>query len=165
MEGKAGDGHVAEDGEGAAPMDAEEMDKEDDKAGQCPSASSAADDKEVDTTKPTSTRRRTRAPKTAEDAHPKKKAKKDIKDGENPEEPKKPKKRVRSDVPATFARRGEPSSVFGLAKWKALRSAFEKIVKPHLATYSAAEDCAVERFWAPVNPIITSSHTLSFKQL
>lgn len=149
MEGKDGDGDEA------APMHTEEMDKKDVKAGPCPSASSTADPKEVDTTKSTSTKRKTRAPKT-EDPNPKKKAKKEIKDGDNPEEPKQPKKRVRSEVAATFARRPPPSSEFGRAKWGALRSAFEKIIKPHLATYSAAEDCAAERFWTPTNPITFS---------
>lgn len=41
---------------------------------------------------------------------------------------------------ATFARRVQPTSDFGKAKWLALRSMFATHIKPHLEHYSAHED-------------------------
>lgn len=51
------------------------------------------------------------------------------------------KKRVRHSEAQTFARRAEPLSSFGKAKWVALRAAFVAKVKPLLEFYSAHEDC------------------------
>lgn len=51
-----------------------------------------------------------------------------------------PPKRSKTGEAATFARRVEPSSEYGKMKWGALREAFNQAIKPHLSTYSAAED-------------------------
>ena len=69
---------------------------------------------------------------------------------EEPEEPKEPKepkerppKKPRSKdggMAATFARRVEPSSEHGKAKWHAIREAFVQLIRPNLIKYSKAED-------------------------
>ena len=56
------------------------------------------------------------------------------------EEDKVKKKRVRSDVPATFARRVVPTTPFGKNKWCSLRSAFQDLIRPTLKHYSTHED-------------------------
>ena len=61
------------------------------------------------------------------------------KDGGKVEEAKK--KRVRHSESQTFARRNQPTTPFGKAKWVALRAAFIAKVKPFLEFYSAHEDC------------------------
>lgn len=48
--------------------------------------------------------------------------------------------RTSSHGPATFARRPQPSTGLGKAKWHGLRQAFVEVIKPHLVHYSAAED-------------------------
>ena len=60
------------------------------------------------------------------------------------EEPKeRPPKKPRSKdggMAATFARRVEPSSEHGKAKWHAIREAFVQLIRPNLIKYSKAED-------------------------
>ena len=60
-----------------------------------------------------------------------------------------PPKRSKTGEAATFARRAEPSSEYGKMKWGALREAFNQAIKPHLSTYSAAEDlcCGITPPW------------------
>lgn len=55
-----------------------------------------------------------------------------------------PKKKPRGQA-ATFARRVEPSTPYGRAKWSALRDAFVSVIKPTLSHYSAAEDSLMIR--------------------
>ena len=50
------------------------------------------------------------------------------------------KKRVRSDEPATFARRNVPTTSFGKDKWYALRQSFQTLIRPTLKHYSTHED-------------------------
>ena len=71
----------------------------------------------------------------------KKRTKKDVeqKDGGKVEEGKK--KRIRHTESQTFARRIQPTTPFGKAKWVALRAAFIAKIKPFLEFYSAHEDC------------------------
>lgn len=58
-----------------------------------------------------------------------------------PEEDAKTKKQRGKDGPSTFARRALPATEFGKSKWYALRSAFERIIKPLLSHHHVHEDC------------------------
>ena len=58
--------------------------------------------------------------------------------------------------PATFARRAEPSSTLGRAKWLALRDAFKDLVRPHIKYYTAHEDCSYFLFVLRANCWLTS---------
>ena len=62
----------------------------------------------------------------------KQKATKDMKDNKKPRKP--------VGEATTFARRYQPTSFLGRAKWEALREAFSIYIKPALAHYSAHED-------------------------
>eukprot|EP00435_Cladocopium_sp_Y103_P043434 s967_g12.t1 len=67
---------------------------------------------------------------------------------ENTDKPKEepPQKRPRGQA-ATFARRPEPTTEYGRAKWSALRDAFNSIIKPRLTHYSAHEDSLMIWVW------------------
>lgn len=60
------------------------------------------------------------------------------------------KKRVRSDEPATFARRAVPTTQFGKDKWYSLRSAFHDLIRPTLKYYSTHEDPWLLSFMYPM---------------
>ena len=84
-----------------------------------------------------------------------------------PKKPKKEKVQVEKEadvLPATdgthkcFARRRRPASAFPMAKWDAIRQAFQQKVKPLLVAYSAHED----RMISYVFPLACSSPSLFF---
>ena len=60
------------------------------------------------------------------------------------------KKRVRSDEPATFARRVVPTTPFGKDKWYSLRSAFHDLIRPTVKHYSTHEDPWLLSFMYPM---------------
>ena len=60
-------------------------------------------------------------------------------EGSEPAERKK-RVRVKGEEPKTFARRVQPTSSFGKAKWTALKEFFGKIIKPHVQFTSGHED-------------------------
>ena len=61
--------------------------------------------------------------------------------GEGPEPAERKKRvRVKGEEPKTFARRAQPTSSFGKAKWIALKEFFGKIIKPHVQFTSGHED-------------------------
>ena len=66
------------------------------------------------------------------------------------EENKVKKKRVRSDEPATFARRVVPTTPFGKDKWYSLRSAFHDLIRPTVKHYSTHEDPWLLSFMYPM---------------
>lgn len=59
----------------------------------------------------------------------------EVPEGENDKRPRNPR-----GLASTFARRYKPTSVFGAAKWEAIRSAFDSVIRAHVTRPYTHED-------------------------